>query len=288
MREIKNFMKSKSSWRCGNPKECITPAQRRCNDELCWCWGDGWAKDKYIIGNKAFAHSIKYRPSEREFYIFMRNNWEDYISVDFVDFTNISLHWAYIGDPGAEAIEDILLSMGELVQVFGIGTYDWNITNPTEGTEWFYADEFMMELSKVYEDPSMENIGNFMNYLMDLLMEIERTGDYSKLPLHYTKCPSRDDYSIIFDEHEIVTTPDEYGFVQIPWTLLPRQFPDYNPEWVTCSANPQDAISNVILWLWDNNKYRTSFRAERTDTPVDITLSKSDWTILDTCHLYFR
>lgn len=42
MREIKNFMKSKSSWRCGNCKECLTPAQRRCNDELCWCWGNGW------------------------------------------------------------------------------------------------------------------------------------------------------------------------------------------------------------------------------------------------------
>ena len=39
MRQIKNFMKSKSSWRCGNCNQCITPMSWKCDDEFCGCGG---------------------------------------------------------------------------------------------------------------------------------------------------------------------------------------------------------------------------------------------------------
>lgn len=109
MREIKNFMKSKSSWRCGNPKECLTPAQRRCNDELCWCWGEK--------GGRSDVH-ISYTPDPEKdmrdwpYVVTATRNWITYTTTVWYDENgewtiNIEYDWEW-NEEDIQRLTDIL------------------------------------------------------------------------------------------------------------------------------------------------------------------------------------
>lgn len=149
MRQIKNFMKSKSSWRCGNPKECITPMGWKCNNEFCGCgeWGSSLPP----------LHNMIKETSENSAVIFGENETTNFIEINIETDPEtgdsrvfVYPHWIFADEryvrDWVNVWEDVLITIDAEGMKNVIYNYDKRPSKIFEA------------LNEVYKNPTDENI----------------------------------------------------------------------------------------------------------------------------------
>lgn len=179
MRQIKNFMKSKSSWRCGNPKECITPMSWKCNNELCWCGGNGWWGEP-IIPNRWMAWGMSSDMGDIwTINLFQASPFsDDYIWIAILTddgtwdhFTSVTAGWKYLDMWQWDKMKELFESLdAECIEKLFQIEYDWD-TYQRYGT-----------LDDWYEESTYASFWKISSQIYNMMLTCFNTEEWDDVP----------------------------------------------------------------------------------------------------------
>lgn len=271
MRQIKNFMKSKSSWRCGNPKECITPMSWKCNNELCWCGGNGWWLDNKIV---VIPYNDTDNPSlywSYQIYMFGMpsqpsswydeveptiRTWSDYETWDCQRDYNFSQ--LNLSDEAEEAFYEVWYSVDScywilsLLGLYRLDEQTWIEYYETLPQAWTFTSEAMQMFNDLIKNPTQEQIDLTIDWLVSKISMVEPT----PIVNIQTTWPTLPNYKYDFS--------DNYLNAFHYWDNCVRAHTTQDPETVEAWFGPESIYSNpffdidnpsepwetVNCWIW--------------------------------------
>lgn len=233
------------------------------------------------VGNGYYMRKDLYRPTEIAVDFFVRDNWEDYMSLEIYErdeHPTFSRHWWYVNNSWMDAVWNAILSLWEdrdiVENFFMAGIYNWDVAFATQWTRWVFADRFIEILNDIYTTQSQESVEALYAYITEVT-EKAMEWDFSEIWLNFTEVPQWDVTDIELSTYEIDWT--NLSRFELTYSILPRMAYDFREE---ITFDPPDACGSGGYGSWQI--YRDILKK---DKPITVTVSV--WQIQATCVVNF-